>query len=155
MKKITIVTISICFGFIISNAQNIKEANVPSEVKESFSKRYPGLKVEEWEKEGADYEAEFRLNKGEAKAVFEANGNFKESKQEIELYDFPKSAANYCTTHFKGSKIDDIIKITDANEKVMFKVEMEMGKEHFNAFFDDKGNFIKKDEPTTKVKTKD
>lgn len=153
--KSTITTIALCFGFVISNAQNVKEANVPKEVKESFSKKYPGLKVEEWEKEGADYEAEFRLNKGEATAVFEANGNFKASKQEIELYDFPKSAANYCTTHFEGYKIDDIIKITDADEKVMFKVEMEIGEEHFYAFFDDTGNFIKKDAPTTKVKTKD
>lgn len=155
MTKNIVSTIVLCFGFVISDAQNIKEANVPSEVKESFSKKYPGLKVEEWEKEGADYEAEFQLNKGEATAVFEANGNFKASKQEIELYDFPKSATNYCTTHFKGSKIDDIIKITDANDMVIFKVEMEMGKEHFDAFFDDKGNFIKKDRPSTKVKAKD
>lgn len=155
MKKITILTIVLCFGFTIAHAQNIKEANVPLAVKESFSKKYPGLKVEEWEKQGADYEAEFRLNKSEATAVFEANGNFKASKQEIELYDFPKSAANYCTTHFEGYKIDEIIKISDTNENVMFKVEMEMGKEYFYAFFDDKGNFIKKDAPTTKVKVKD
>ncbi len=145
----------LCFGFIISNAQKIKESNVPSDVQKSFSKKYPGLKVEEWEKEGADYEAEFNLNKGEATAIFEENGKFKSSKQEIQLYDLPKSAADYCTKNFEGYKIDEITKITDASEKVMFKVEMEIGKEYFYAFFDDKGNFIKKDAPTTKVKTKD
>jgi hypothetical protein len=152
--KVTILTILLCFGFIISSAQNIKENNVPENVKESFSKKYPGLKVEQWEKDGVDYEAEFLLNKGEASAVFEANGNFKESEQIIKLYDFPKSAADYCTKNFKGYKIDVITKITDASEKVMFNVEMENGIEHFDATFDDKGNFIKKGNPSTKGKTK-
>lgn len=153
--KSTFLTMLLSLAIMIANAQNVKEASVPDEVKESFSKRYSGLKVEEWKKKDVNYEAEFRLNKGEAAAVFEANGNFKESKQEIELYDLPKSAADYCTKNFKGSKIDDIIKITNALDKVMFKVEMEMGKEHFDAVFDDKGKFIKKNSPTTKVKSID
>lgn len=153
--KSTFLTILLCFGFIISNAQKIKETNVPENVKENFSKKYPGLKVERWEKEGADYEAEFLLNKSEASAVFEANGNFKESEQIIKLYDFPKSAADYCTKNFEGYKINEITKITDAAEKVMFEVEMKNGIEHFDAIFDDKGNFIKKEAPTTKVKAKE
>lgn len=152
--KFTFLTILLCFGFIISNAQKIKEVNVPENVKESFSKKYPGLKVEQWEKDGVDYEAEFILNKSEASAVFEANGNFKESEQIIKLYDFPKSAADYCTKSFKGYKIDVITKITDASEKVIFNVEMKNGMEHFDAIFDDKGNFIKKESPSTKVKVK-
>ena len=36
----------------------------------------------------------------------------------------------------------------------MFIVEMENGTEHFDAFFDDQANFIKKGEASTKVKSK-
>jgi hypothetical protein len=152
--KSNFLTIVLCLIITIANAQLIKQTEVPVTVKESFSKKYPGLNVEKWEKQGADYKAEFHLFKADASAVFETNGNFKESEQIIQLYDFPKSAADYCTANFKGYKIDIITKITDASEKVMFSVEMENGIEHFDAFFDDKGNFIKRGEASTKVKTK-
>lgn len=154
MSRTIIITIILCFKFAIANAQLVKETEVPTTVKESFSKKYPGLTVEHWKKEGTDYQADFLLNKCKASAVFQTNGNFKESQQVIQLFDFPKSAADYCTKNFKGYKINIITKMTDASEKVMFNVEMENGIEHFDAFFDDKGNFIKRGEASTKVKTK-
>jgi len=52
----TIVTLGL--GLSLANAQTVKEADVPSPVKEAFKKQYPSAKAEEWEKEGANYEVE-------------------------------------------------------------------------------------------------
>lgn len=153
--KTTIATIALCVGFIYANAQHLKEAEVPANVKAGFAKKYPGSKVKVWEKEGADYEAEFDLNKVESSAVFDGNGTFKELEQEIKTAELPKAATDYCTKTFVGYKLSEAAKITDANGKVMYEAEMEKGKEHFDVIFDDKGNFIKKSEPSTKEEGKD
>ena len=66
--KTTIATMALCFGFIYANAQHLKEAEVPANVKDSFAKKYPGSKVKVWEKEEAEFEAEFDLNKAKDRA---------------------------------------------------------------------------------------
>jgi hypothetical protein len=144
-----ISTIALCLGFTIANAQDVKEADVPAAVKKGFSTKYPGSKVEQWEKEGADYEAEFHLNKVESSAVFSADGAFKELEQEIKTSELPKAVAEYCKKNFVGYKLSEAAKITDAAGNVMFEAEMEKGKEHFDVMFDDKGAFVKKGEIET------
>ncbi|MBA3665885.1 MAG: PepSY-like domain-containing protein [Bacteroidetes bacterium] len=143
--------------FLISSvkAQHVKESEVPAEVKDAFSKKYSGAKVDKWEKEGADYEAEFHLNKIESSAVFEANGTFKELEQEIKTSELPKSATEYCTKNYAGHKLSEAAKITDASGKVSYEAEMTKGKEHFDVIFDDKGAFVKKSETKTGKEDKD
>ncbi len=154
MKKIAILVVGV-LTFSCANAQKIKEANVPATVKENFAKKYPGAKVEKWEKEGADYEAEFDLNKVESSAVFDAAGNFKEIEQEIKTSQLPQGVAEYCTKTFAGYKLSEAAKITNAAGTVSYEAEMTKGKEHFDAIFDEKGNFIKKSDTETKKADKD
>lgn len=135
-------------------AQKVKEADVPANVKEAFIKKYPGAKAE-WEKEGSGYEAEFKLNKVETSAVFDANGIFKETEQEIKTSELPKSVTEYCTKNFVGYKLDEASKITDAAGKLWYEAELEKGKENIEAIFDDKGNFVKKSEESGKEDDKD
>ena len=138
-----------------ATAQHLKEAEVPTNVKASFAKKYATSKVEVWEKEGGDYEAEFHLNKVESSAVFSADGTFKELEQEIKITELPKIATDYCTQNFAGYKISEAAKITDANNKVMYEAEMTKGKEHFDVIFDDKGDFLKKSSSKTGDEAKD
>lgn len=135
-------------------AQKVKETEVPKSVKEAFAKKYPGAKAE-WEKEGTDFEAEFDLNKVESSAVFSSDGTFKELEQEIKTSELPKSVTDYCTKNYVGYKLEEAAKITDAGGKVLYEAEMKKGKEHFDAIFDDKGNFVKKSEASTKEEGKD
>lgn len=141
--KSAIATIALCLGFTIANAQHVKETEVPVTIKDAFSKKYAGAKVEQWEKEGADYEAEFHLNKVESSAIYTADGTFKELEQEIKMTELPKSVTDYCTKSYAGAKMAEAAKITDAAGKVTFEAEMQKGKEHFDVIFDDKGNFVK------------
>ena len=153
--KTTIAIIALSFGVSCANAQKMNDADVPAKVKDSFVKKYLGAKVEKWEKEGADYEAEFDLNKVESSAVFDSNGNFKELEQEIKESALPKLAIDYCVKTYVGYKLSEAAKITDATGKVMYEAEMSKGKEHFDIIFDDKGNFVKKSAPATGEEDKD
>lgn len=132
-----------------AKAQHLKEAEVPANVKASFAKKYANSKVDVWEKEGEDYEAEFHLNKVESSAVFSADGTFKELEQEIKIGELPKTVSDYCTKNYEGYKISEAAKITDSNGKLMYEAEMKKGKEHFDVIFDDKGGFLKKSESST------
>lgn len=153
--KTTIATMTLCLGFTLVNAQEIKESEVPLNVKKGFSSKYPNSKVDQWEKEGADYEAEFHLNKIESSAIFSLDGIFKELEQEIKMTELPKNAIDYCTKMYVGYKLDEAAKITDSNGKVMLEVEMKKAKEHFDVMFDDKGNFVKKGETEISREGKD
>ena len=152
--KTTFVTLALCFGFGYANAQHLKEADVPDAVKTAFSQKYPSAKAE-WEKEGADYEAEFDLGNVESSVVFDAAGTFKELEQEIKTTELPQGVTDYCTKNFAGYALHEAAKITDASGKVMFEAEMKKGKEHFDALFDEKGNFVKKSAPSSKEEEKD
>ena len=65
------------------NAQKLKSEEVPIKVREAFSKAYPAIKVEEWEKENIFYEAEFEFNKKEMSLCFDQEGNIVETEIEI------------------------------------------------------------------------
>jgi hypothetical protein len=153
--KTTLIMVASVLTFSCANAQKMNETDVPANVKSGFAKKYPGAKVEKWEKEGTDYEAEFDLNKVETSAVFDASGNFKEVEQEIKTSELPKAVTDYCTKNYAGYKLTEAAKITDSTGKVMYEAEMSKGKEHFDALFDDKGNFVKKSTPETGEEDKD
>ncbi len=148
MKK-TIALIMIAFCSAQAIAQKLNEKDVPKTVVDAFAKKYPGSKVQKWEKEGANYEAEFDLSKVESSAVFDASGTFIELEQEIKIAELPKVAVEYCAKTFPEYKLEEAAKIVDAKGTITFEAEMRKGKEHFDVIFDDKGNFIKKG-PVTK-----
>ena len=67
--KTLFTIVSLGLGLSLANAQTVKEADVPTPVKDALKKQYPAAKVEKWEKEDTNYEAEFHINKIETSAV--------------------------------------------------------------------------------------
>ena len=152
--KTVITTIALSLGIGFANAQNLKDKDVPSAVTQGFEKKYPGVKVEKWEKEGADYEAKFNFNRAESSAIFRSNGTFMEFEQEIKISQLLKPISDYCAKQFKDYKIEEAAKISDASGNVQYEAEMRKGKEHFDALFDTEGNFVKKSVVSTKEEDK-
>lgn len=144
MKKKIITTIALSLVVCFASAQKVKEAEVPTAVKEAFTQKYPKAKVEKWEKEDGNYEAEFDWNKDEASAIFDPAGTFKEYEVEIKTKALPAGVAEYCAKTFAGWSIAEATRITDADGKVSYKCEIKKGREDFDALFDEKGNFLKK-----------
>jgi Putative beta-lactamase-inhibitor-like, PepSY-like len=153
--KTKIAMLALGFGISFAHAQKMKDTEIPKAVKDAFAKKYTGSKAEKWEKEGADYEVEFHLNKTESSAVFEADGTFKELEQAIKIAELPKTVTDYCTKTYAGYKLSEAAKITDATGKLMYEAEMKKGKEHFDLIFDEKGGFSKKSTPSMEVEKKD
>ncbi len=154
MKQIILLVSCLVLTSVV-NAQDLKSADVPEVIKKSFEKNFPNTKVDSWEKEGADYEAEFHQNKVEGSAIFDANGKFIEVEEEIKTTNLPKNAIEYCTKTYVGYTLEEAAKIKSAEGKITYEAEMKKGKEHFDVMFDDKGNFVKKGDVETKKEGKD
>ena len=129
-------------GIVI--AQDLKEKDVPAAVKAALAKKYPEAKNNKvsWEKEKGNFEANWGGKSGEDNStVFTPTAIFVELVQAIPISQLPASVAPYVKQHYKGAKINEAGKVTDASGKHMFEAEIK-GKD---LIFDEKGVFIKED----------
>jgi len=94
--KTLITTVALSLAVSFAGAQELKEKDVPKEVKDGFAAKFPGSKAEEWKKEEGNYEVEFDVNKKEMSALFDASGTYKEKEKEIKIDQLPHAISNYC-----------------------------------------------------------
>jgi len=143
MKKIILSVILLAgtmTGIVI--AQDLKAKDVPATVKDALAKKYPDAKKVSWEKEKGNYEANWGGKSGEDNAVmFTPAASFVEIVVAIPISQLPPSVAKYVAKNYKGTKITEAGKVTDAAGKHMFEAEIK-GKD---LIFDEKGVFIKED----------
>lgn len=145
MKKSMLVIAGLLIGFAAC-AQKVKESEVPGAVKDAFKKSYKAAKEIKWEKEGANFEAEFEADEKEQSVVFDASGNLIETEIEIKVEELPSAAKEYVAKTYKDAKIREAEKITDAKGTVAYEAELK-GKD---LVFDGNGKFIKEESKGTK-----
>lgn len=143
MKKIILSVLLLVSVFSSNlNAQDLKEKDVPKNVKEAFVKKYPDAKKVSWEKEKGNFEANWGGKSAEdSSAVFTPMADFLEIVIVIPIDQLPASIAPYVSKHYGNAKIKETGKVTDVSGKHMFEVEIK-GKD---LIFDEKGTFIKED----------
>ena len=124
---------------LLSYAQKMKPMEIPEAVKSNFQKQYPAVTDVKWEKEGENYEVEFEQNKSELSLVYDAKGNLLETEVEIKTDQLPKAVSQYVETNYKGQKIKEASKITDAKGVVSYEAEVK----DMDLIFDSNGSFIK------------
>lgn len=138
MKK-TSMLIVIAAGLIFScNAQKLDASKVPSAVKSSFEKQYPGT-TGKWEKENNDYEVNFEKDGHEMSTVIDASGVIKETETEIKVAELPETVLSYVKENYKGKTIKEAAKIMKADGTINYEAEV-AGKD---VIFDANGKFIK------------
>lgn len=113
---------------------------MPQAVKTSFEKRFPGAKIRNWEKEGANVEVDFTLNRHKSSALFDSEGKFLEQETEVPQEQVPAAALAYAKAHFPQHKIEETARIEDAQGKVTFEIEVN----HQDLIFDSEGQLITK-----------
>jgi hypothetical protein len=142
MKKKLLFTVAFSVAVISVNAQDIKTKDVPAVVKLACEKKYPEATKVSWEKEKGNYEANWGGKSGEDNSVqFTPSGTFVEIVKAIAISDLPKTVAPYVKAHYKGAKIREAGRVTDASGKIMYEAEIKGG----DLIFDKNGNFLKKD----------
>jgi hypothetical protein len=141
MKKLFFAVFALA---LIGNvmAQDIKSTAVPAAVKSAFMSKYPKATKVSWEKEKGNYEANWGGKSGEDNsAMFTPAAAFIEIVNAIPISSLPASIAPYVAKKYKGTKIKEAGKVTDAAGKTMYEAEIKGG----DLIFDEKGTFIKKD----------
>ncbi len=142
MKKKLVLGFAITLISGSLSAQDLKTKDVPAVVKEALVKKYPEATKVSWEKEKGNYEANWGGKSGEDNSVqFTPSGTFIEIVKAIPVTDLPKSIAPYIKEHYKGAKIREAGKVTDAKNVTMYEAEIKGG----DLIFDENGKFIKKD----------
>lgn len=136
--KQSLLFVFLCVLALSVAAQKISDKEVPQAVKEAFAKKFPGAKVEHWQKENVNYEAEFDFEKAEMSANFDEKGNCLETETEIQTNDLPTAIKSYLEKNVPGKKIKEAAKITDASGKLSYEAEVN----HRDYIFDAQGNFI-------------
>lgn len=123
-------------------AQTIKKNKVPVAVTKALMNKYPAAAKVTWEKEHGNYEVNWGGKSGEDMSVqFSPSGDFVEQVQAIPASALPAAIAQYVHTHYKGAKISEADKVTDAKGATKYEAEIK-GKD---MIFDEKGNFMKVD----------
>jgi hypothetical protein len=123
----------------VMQAQKTTSETIPAVVKTKFASLFPNAKVEKWEKEGANYEAEFHEGKVETSAVFDGKGNHLFTEVEIPVKALPQGANAYLLK--MGLTAKEAAKMTDSKGIVTY--EAEAGGEDY--IFDASGNFVRKE----------
>lgn len=121
-----------------------QKTEIPLTVKKAFAALYPNVANAKWEKEGANYEAEFKLKGTEISVVIDKNGKILETERQIATAELPAKATTYIAANYSGKKIAEASKITSGDGVVRY--EAEVGNS--DLMFDAKGNFsesVKKD----------
>jgi hypothetical protein len=141
--KNSLVLIALCFATSLS-AQKLKPAEVPPAVREAFAKAYPTIAKAVWEKEGDAYEVEFKVASREVSVVYSAAGELMETERSVKASEVPAAVLSAIKSAFPGYKLEEFAEITTKGV-ITYEVELEKGKEEFEAIFDAAGKLIKRE----------
>ena len=117
-----------------------EKVSIPAAVKNALAKKYPAATKVTWEKENGNYEANWGGKGGEDNSVqFTPSGDFIEIVNAIPVSQLPAPVAVYIKAHYKGAKITEAGKVTDAKGKISYEAEVNRK----DIIFDENGNFVK------------
>jgi hypothetical protein len=111
-------------------------------VKTAFEREFPNKKAS-WTNEDTGFEAEFSLNGAEASATYDENGHRKELEVEIKKQELPQAVLNYLKQNYPSKKIDEIAKITNDKNIVIYETEIKIDGKSRDLLFDANGKFVK------------
>lgn len=123
----------------LANAQKISKKEVPPVLKSALQKHYPDAKQLKWEKENANYEAEFEIEKSAYSVLMDASGNILETEIEININALPVNVKDYISKTYPRKKITEVAKITDSNGVITYEAEVN----RMDLIFDNSGKFLK------------
>ena len=144
MQKLILFAALIILG-CASNAQKIKQENVPAPVVQAFNKMFPDIISSKWELEEGNYEVSFKKNNEKTEAVFSNDGKYLQTEKDLaSVNDLSPEVIASLKKDFTGYKFEDAEKIETADGKVMYELEAEQGETEYELIYDSKGNLQKK-----------
>ena len=144
MKKI-IFTLVLIIGASCAYSQNIPEESVPSPVKDNLYANYKANNVT-WELENEVYEAEYLENGMEKSIHLNATGDIIAVETHIDPHNLPEGSLTYINDNYPGSSINEAeyIEIHSGN---FYGVELTHNGTNIELLFDERGNFMQRNDP--------
>src|SRR5438270_8709954 len=121
MKKIFLIMLF--FAAKAALAQKIAEAHVPAATKTAFSKAHKGA-VGMWEREGTNYEVNFKEHGKTMSCVIDKNGTIQETETDIAVNDMPQAVRDYVAQHYKGTSIKEAAHIVKGDGAKLYEAEV-------------------------------
>jgi hypothetical protein len=127
MKYFSIALVLLAFGLLTSSCSKdtLSAGIVPQVVKDAFAKEYPDVKNAKWGMEGDNYSAEFKINKFETDAIYNAQGLLVATESEIPVSELPANIVSYIGENYAGSSIEEAERRNEG-EAVSYEVEVKV-----------------------------
>jgi hypothetical protein len=140
MKIIVATSVALLIG-LSGCSQKLDATKIPQAVKDAFAKAHPNTTAS-WEREDADYEANFSEGGKTMSCVINGQGTILETETPVSEAELPAAAKAYMNEHYKGKKWKEVTRIVKANGEVSYEVNAG-GKD---ILFDAGGHHLEKKE---------
>ena len=142
MKSLKIAAL-ILFTTMTVNAQDVKNEEIPKNLKSQFEKEYPNATEIEWEKENNLFNVEFDIDEKEQEIWYDDSGNIIKTEHELEEADLPEAIRSKIKSSYSAFKIDDI-EMKKENDEVTYEIELRKGWKGKTLMFNESGANIQK-----------
>jgi len=119
-------------------AQDIPVNQVPSVVRNTFSRSFPKATEVEWEKKGALYNADFELSRVDNEVWVDAKGVVVRSKKDLTKAQLPPAVSATIKKQYPAHRIDDVDQYLEGKQ-AFYKVELEKAGHDTHVVFDQSG----------------
>lgn len=125
--------------------QELKESEVPKEVRECFRAKYPDVYVYEWEwkRKKMIYEAEFIMKGSKYEATFTKEGEWIKTERDIKKADLPQKVWDGLSqTEYAAWKVDDIEEHSTPKYELVYEIEVKSKKRKVLLYFLPNGKLV-------------
>lgn len=137
MKTLRILA-AFFFATGVAVAQNVNQTEVPSAVKDAFTKEYAKATNVDWEKDMENYKVEFNMDRVDTEVWYNASGTVIKKEQDIAEVKLPQGVRDVIKANYADYRVDDIEKVWQDNA-TSYDVELEKGNEDKHLTFDATG----------------
>jgi hypothetical protein len=149
MKLISILFIVLIAGS--TQAQKLKESEVPVAAKQAFTKKFPHVKSVAWSKENdTEFEAEYKMSGTEQSSNFDKEGKWLVTETEVKSSALPTAVQAILKKDFIDYKVKEVEKVENAANEIFYEMALEKGKTNLEVKISPEGKIISKEEKSEK-----
>jgi hypothetical protein len=141
MNKLILLFAFFSFA-LVSQAQAVKEKEVPAAVVSQINSLYPDASKAKWTAEDGFYEASFKAKNVETSVLFSMDGRVIFTEIEIDVASLPQTILAYVKTEMANAKIAEASKIIDVQGATTYEAEVN----GIDYIFSSEGHFLSKKE---------
>lgn len=122
-----LIICAVFLGFAFSSCgQKVPASEIPSVVLNALTTKYAGSSDPDWEKNGNNYEAEFKYKGSELEVLLDSSGTVLMQKKEIAEKDIPATVMAAIKENYREYGIDEAELLEKAGI-TFYQVELEAG----------------------------